>query len=401
MKGRIRHEITFRVAWTLLHKYFAHKFNFEYEIIEPDYSPYIVISNHLTNWDPILIGLSFRRGLYYVSTDHVFRMGWKSVLLKFFFSPIPRAKTVHETSTVINIFRRLKDKCSICIFAEGNTSYDGETGEVPRSTGKLIKKAGVTLITYRFTGSYFSFPRWSRFLHRGKMSGRLVNVYSPEKIAGMSEDEIYKAIISDIYVNAYEEQEKNPVAFIGKKPAESLETALYCCPECRQFASLTSKDDMLFCKCGFRVRFNEYGNFEYPSGQSGIPPFTTVLDWSKWQKNEMSVFAEKALSLESDVPVFTDPDQELFQIKRARKNILLCRGTLCMYNDRVSIITNKGNEKIDFPLETIIDMSIITRMTLIFITKDNLLFEIHSKHPRSALKYMDLFFAIKNKKELT
>jgi 1-acyl-sn-glycerol-3-phosphate acyltransferase len=372
-------------------------FNFEYDAIDAGHSPYIVISNHLTNFDPLLIGLSFRKLMYYVASDHVLRSGFKGKLLNFLMSPIARAKTMQETQTVITIFRRLKENCNICIFAEGTTSFDGETGEVQRSIGKLVKRAGVALVTYRFTGSYFTFPRWARFIHRGRMQGRLVCIYSPEKIASMTEDEIYDAIMKDIYANAYAEQEKSPVMFRGKKPAEYLETVLYCCPECRQFSTLKSRDDTLFCKCGFKVRYNESGYFETPGGKEP-PPLASILDWAKWQRQEINALAVKMENFDINTPVFTDDDQQLFQIARASHNTLIAKGKLTLFKDRLSVIEKSGKAA-EFPLDNIADIGIITMMTIIFSTNENKVFEVHSKHPRSALKYMELFRAIKKLEE--
>jgi len=386
LKGKKRHDFIYRLLWALIRRPLSRMYNFEYDKIDAGHSPYIVISNHLTNWDPIFIGLSFGRNMYYVATDQIFRMGWKSKLLMYFFSPIAKAKTAHEIQTVITIFRRLKENCNICIFAEGITSFDGETGEIQPSIGKLVKRAGVTLITYRFTGSYFTFPRWARYIHKGKMEGRLAQIYSPEKIASMSENEIFQAIKNDIYVNAYSEQEKNKTAYHGKNPAEYLETVLYCCPECKQFSTLTSRGDILSCGCGFKVRYNEYCYFELPD-KNGQPPFTTITEWIKWQRNELA--ASLALP-DNDNPIFSDMDQELIQIEKTYASSFIAKGKLCLYKDRISIIADSG-QTMEFPFDTIIDMSGFAMMTLIFCTKDNDVFEIHSKHPRSALKYLDMF----------
>ena len=397
MKGKKRHDFMFRLSWILFHRLFARKFNFDYETIKAIQSPYIVISNHLTNWDPILIGISFGRNMYYVATDQIFRMGLKSKLLTFCFSPIARAKTVNETQTVISIFRRLKDKCNICIFAEGNSSFDGETCEIRPSIGKLVKKAGVTLVTYRFTGSYFTFPRWARFIRNGKMEGRLVQIYSPEKITSMSENEIYETIKKDINVSAYTEQEKNMTAFRGKRRAEYLETALYCCPKCRQFATLKSCGDMLSCTCGFKVRFNEFCYFEMLD-KAELPPFTTITDWIKWQRQEIETLASSLSGFDANTPVFSDDNQKFFEVQRATRNTFIAKGKLCLYKDRLSIITDSG-KSIDFPFDSINEMSGFAMTRIIFSVNDHKLFEIHSKHPRSALKYLDIFKTIKSKKE--
>ncbi|MCL2380034.1 MAG: 1-acyl-sn-glycerol-3-phosphate acyltransferase [Treponema sp.] len=393
IEGKERHAVTYRFSAAVLRRWLCRKFNFECDTIDVGHSPYIVISNHLTNWDPLLIAMSFKKNMYFLASDYVYRVGLKSKLLRFLFSPIARARTTVETSAVITIFKHLREKCNICIFAEGNNPFDGETGEIPPSIGKLIKKSGVAMVTYRFTGTYFSFPRWSRFMHRGKSEGRLVQIYSPEKIAAMTEDEIYEAIKKDIYVNAYEEQKKNPVIFRGKNPAEYLETALYCCPKCRQFSTLKSKGDKLFCKCGFRVRYNESGFFEMP-GKDEQPPFTTILDWSKWQKGKITALAEKTLSLDSNVPIFTDPGQKLYRVKRARYNSFMAKGSLYLYNDRLSFV-KANSEIIEFPLDTIADVSVVLKMALLFSTNDGELYEIHSNHPISATKYLEMIKTIK------
>ena len=394
MKGKKRHEFFYRFLWTILRRFIARKFNFEHDSIDVKQSPYIVIANHVTNWDPVLIGLSFKRMMYYVATDQVFRMGWKSKLLVYLFSPIARAKTMQETQTVITIFRRLKSKCNICIFAEGSTTFDGEACEIQPSIGKLVKRAGVTLVTYRFTGSYFTFPRWARYIRKGKIEGRLVQIYNPEKITSMSEDEINNVIKNDIKTSAYEEQEKNPVAFRGNKPAEYLETVLYCCPKCKKFSTLTSSDDILSCACGFTVRYNEYGYFEPAIGvDAPQPPFKTITEWIKWERMEIETLVKTLANSDADTPIFTDENQQLYEIERASSSNLIASGRLDLFKDRLSVTTQE--KTIDFPLNGIIDMSGFAMLKIIFFTNEHKLYEIHSKHIRSALKYLDMYKAIK------
>jgi len=402
LKGKLRHDFIYRVLWILSRRFIARKFNFKYKIIEKIQSPYIVISNHVTNADPILIGLSFGRCMYYVATDQLLRMGLKSKLLLYFFSPIIRAKTAQETQTVITIFRRLKDKCNICIFPEGMTSFDGEPWEIQSSICKLVKRAGVTLITYRFTGGYFTYPRWARFIRKGKMEGNPVQIYSPEKIASMTEEEIYKAIIKDISVSAYGEQEKNPVVYRGKNRAEYLETVLYCCPKCRQFGTLTSRGELLSCACGFQVRFNEFNYFEIPNSKQNTPPlFKTITDWCRWQRKEIEKLAGTLNNIDVNVPLFTDTGQKLFEVQNYTKSTLVAEGKLCLYKDRLSITCESGvsGKSFDFPFDTIIDMSYFAMMRILFFTNKNKVFEIHSKHPRSALKYVEFLNIIKSVKE--
>ena len=391
MKGKRRYDLTYKFLRVTVPPYLSHKFNYEYDNINVEYSPYIVVSNHLTNWDPLFVGSSFKKSMYYVASDHILRMGIISKIIKFLGNPIPRLKSMQETQTVIAIFKRLREKCNICLFVEGSTSFDGKTGEIQPSIGKLIKKAGAALVTYRLSGAYLSYPRWARFVHKGKIYGKLVQIYSPDQLKEMSAEEIHAAIKNDLYVNAYEDQKENPVIYTGKQPAEYLETALYMCPRCRRFSTLKSNNDRLFCACGFHVRYNEYGYFEIPDSAEA-PPFRTILEWSEWQRKEIETIAHAMKNMDSKVPIFSDSDQAVYQITRASHNIEIARGTLSFFNNRMSLIDESG-EIMVFPLETITEISCITLMTLIFTTREQKTYEIHSNQLRSALKFIEMFNA--------
>jgi hypothetical protein len=158
---------------------------------------------------------------------------------------------------------------------------------------------------------------------------------------------------------------------------------------------LTSRGDRLFCSCGFDVRFNEYGYFEYADSQAETGRFSTIQDWSRWQRDETNALAEKVIALDSSAAVLSDRDQELFEIARASHNTFLAKGTLSLYRDRLSLESESGT--IEFPFESIVDMSIITMMTIIFSTNEKKIFEVHSPYPRSALKYFEMFKALKAK----
>ncbi|MCL2411036.1 MAG: 1-acyl-sn-glycerol-3-phosphate acyltransferase, partial [Treponema sp.] len=167
MKGIKFHRFVYKVLSPLVRAFLAPKFNFDFEKVKISQSPYLVISNHVTNWDAVLITSSFKKHMYFVASDQVYRMGFKSKLIKFLTSPIPRIKTINETETVIAIFKSLRAGCSVCLYVEGNTTSDGETLEIHPSIGKLVKRSKVPLVTYRVTGGFFTAPKWARHTHKG------------------------------------------------------------------------------------------------------------------------------------------------------------------------------------------------------------------------------------------
>lgn len=391
------YEFVYRIFRPVLDLFLPRKFNYEYKNIDVprSHSPYIVISNHITFWDPLFVAISFKKQQFFVSSDQVMRAGIGGKLIRFLVNPIVRVKSQNETQTVISIFKRLRQS-NIVIFSEGTISYDGETKMVMSSTGKLVKRSGASLVTFRISGGYFTYPRWARFHRKGKMTGKLVNIYSAEQLKAMTPEEINEQVYKDIYVNAYEDQEKEPIAYKGKKLAEHLETALYCCPQCKEFSTLTSNDDRFFCKCGFHVRYTEYGYFEYPQQeqQDKKPPFTTILEWCKWQQGIITDIVNRINDLDVNTPIFTDHNQDLYLVTRAKKGDLQASGTLHLYVDRLSLVTAEGKE-INYPLDTINDTATFANSVFIFSTKEKQILEIKSEHPTCVIKYMEMFKLIR------
>lgn len=386
MKSLYWHRFIYRILKIIIEPFLKMKLNYSYEKAKPTSGPYIVLANHNTDYDPILVGLAFRGQMYYVASEHIFRWGFVSKLINFLVAPIPRVKAKTEIQTVMNILKRLRMGANVCMFAEGNRSFSGETGEIHPATGKLIKKSGVTLITFRLDGGYFTSPRWSKTLRRGKMSGRMVKEYSPEELKSMTSDEVIQAIRNDLYVNAYEEQEKNPVSYIGKNLAENLETALYLCPVCNKIATLKSEGNRLFCDCGLDLNYNSYGYLS--SNNNEKPPFETVLDWCRFQDVRLKEDIERIKNLGPDELIYSDEDQTLWKANRG-KNEMIGTGTLLLYNNRL-VFDCSNNDKYTFSFDDLSDLEIIGQMVIAFATTDRQAYEIKSSYPRSALKYREV-----------
>lgn len=394
MKGLYWHRFVYKILQIVMNPILKKKLNYSYVKYFPTNHPYIVLANHNTDYDPLLLGLAFPNQIYYVASEHIFRWGFVSKLINFLVAPIPRVKGTTEIQTVMNILRRLKAGANVCMFAEGNRSFTGETGEIPVSTGKLIKKSGVSLITFRFDGGYFTSPRWSKKLRKGRMVGRVVKEYSPQELKSMTWEEVTSAIKNDLYVDAYEEQKENPISYEGANLAENLETALYLCPKCNRIETIKSKGDRLFCDCGLDLKYNTYGYLV--SNNNAKPPFETILDWSRFQDERLKEEMERIKNLPADELIYSDEDQTLWKADRG-KNKLIGKGTLRLYNDRLVFDCN-DNEKYSFELKDLSDLGIIGQMVIAFATNDRQAYEIKSDYPRNALKYREIIKYLKDQK---
>ena len=374
-----RHRRIWRFFYVLLHGPICRLFCLEHE--DPEFKePCLIVANHVTDWDPLLLAMSFPRlPLYYVASEHIFRQGLVSRVLCWLMEPIARRKGAAGTDTVKACLRHLKDGHAVCLFAEGDATWDGRTAQVFPATGKLARSSGAWLLTYRLEGAYLSKPRWGRGIRRGAVYGHPVKLYSPEKLHTMKAEEITAAINRDLYEDAWERQREQPVSFRGKYSAEKLETALFLCPKCKKFGTLHSCRDTLTCDCGLRLHVLDTGFFDPPE------PFSTVAQWEDWQQ---SILADTDY-LEG-TEIFRDSEMELYRISGDHKDQFLAKGDLVLLSECLRLAPH------EFPLERISAMAMVQRRRLL-LTCDSEYYELRTKKDVNLRKYLSYWNTHKRK----
>jgi hypothetical protein len=351
------------------------KFNYSFEKAPAVDVPFLLVSNHTTDLDPLMVGCSFKEHMYFVASEHLYRRGFLTKLLKWGFAPIARIKGSLDTVSAMKILRSLRRKENVGVFAEGDRSWNGLTGQIHPTTVRLLRTSKAALVTYRISGGYLTTPRWSAAMRRGKMHGRCIGVYPPEQLQRLSDHEIEDIINADIYEDAYEEQRVKAVAYDGKRLAEKLETAIYACPKCLKLCTLKSEGDTFFCECGLSVKYNVYGFFE-----GADRPFETVTEWDHWQET----FLRRQAEMFGPEPIYRDEQQTLWEIADDHGEKLVAEGTMALYKDRFVL----GDFEV--PLEKLYYMSLYGREMIVF-SADGRNYEVKTAHSRSGRKYMTMF----------
>lgn len=382
-----RHRRVYCVLWHLLHRPLAVFFKIELDRAPELDKPCLVLSNHNTDVDFLFLGSSFKKHMYFVISEHAMQHGFASALLRYFISPISRLKGTTAASTAMSVIRTLRSGTNVCIFAEGNRSFNGETCDILPSTGKLARSGGAYLVTYRLEGAYMVSPRWSYTLRRGKMRGKIVNIYTPDQLRAMSDDEINDAINADLYENAYDRQSEWNAEYKGKRLAEGLEHILYQCPVCGGISTISTIGDQLKCTCGMNGSYDRFGIL------NGTP-FRSVLEWDRWQKEEFPSLLN-AVSNSNDI-LFSDSDISLIEVDGEHKAHTLAFGTLSMSKTAISIAGY------DFPLEEIEGSgpAIYGRSNIVF-NHGGKHYELKSKKRYCAVKYSRAYRLITEKAGIT
>lgn len=365
--------------YPLVTAWIKRKFNYDPEVCAVK-GPFLVLCNHNTDWDPFLLACAFPDYMSFVASEHIFRWKLAGKLIVWLLDPIARLKGTTAGDTAMTMLRRMRKGVSVAMFAEGNRSFNGLTNPILPATGKLARSAGVTLITYRLDGGYFTSPRWSAALRKGKMTGRVVNIYAPEQLKAMSADAVNAAIRTDLFVDAYAVQRQEMVAYRGKGLAEHLETVLCRCPRCGKIGTLRSAGDTLACGCGFSVRYNEYGFFEGDDA-----PFDNVTEWDAEQTEALIALADAA----GDGPIFSDDGMVLKEVLLdTHSETALGSGSMALYADRLECCGRV------FPLDELTGFSLVQAQT-VDLTCGGRSFEITSPEVRCTRKYMTVIEHLK------
>ena len=136
----------------------------------PTDGPLLVVPNHDSQWDPILVGLAIKpvRRLRFLARASLWRI---PVVGRLFLGPllygmnqIPIARGTGDSGALDEAVEALGAGQSICIFPEGGLSW-GERVRARSGVGRLAERCpGVTVVccTVEGTTEYVRFPRRPR-----------------------------------------------------------------------------------------------------------------------------------------------------------------------------------------------------------------------------------------------
>ncbi len=374
MRVQVRHRWFYSIVRHIVSFPLRRYFRFRSDPLPALDAPYILVANHNTDFDSLFLGVAFPKHMYFVASEHIFRIGWLRSLLVYFLDPIPKRKGGTDVNTAMQMVRRIRRGSNIALFAEGNKSFHGVTCPVHPATGTLVKASGASLVTYRMEGGYFSSPRWAHTLRCGKIRGYVVGQYSAQALSVMDAQQINRLIQRDIHEDAYERQRENPVAFRGRRLAEGIQNALYLCPRCHAFGAVYGADNQVLCPCGLGTTYTETGNLS-----GGNAPFTTLKEWGEWQRS----YLQELVKSIGDAPLFTDEGQKLLKIYPDHRTETVAKGTLAI--GRNGLICGTFH----LPLVQLKGLEIYGKNTIVFSDGEGSRYQVVTETERSGLKYYE------------
>jgi 1-acyl-sn-glycerol-3-phosphate acyltransferase len=122
----------------------------------------LVLSNHQSHLDPILVGLACNRRMNYLARETLFDFAPFRWLIHSL-DAIPIDREGMGMSGLKETLRRLKHEELVLIFPEGTRTGDGELAPLKPGFSALAKRAKVPLVPVAIEGAFEAWPRWRKF----------------------------------------------------------------------------------------------------------------------------------------------------------------------------------------------------------------------------------------------
>ncbi len=150
----------------------------------------LIVSNHESYLDPIIVGVPVHRPMSFMAKSELFKpfgFGWLIRNLGAF--PVNQGKG--DRGAIEETIERLQTGHILNIFPEGERSLTGELGPVKKGFALVAKRAGVPIVPAIIEGSYEAWPRSKK----SPQSHPVRILYGPPiDVSKMRGDEIVKAV---------------------------------------------------------------------------------------------------------------------------------------------------------------------------------------------------------------
>ncbi len=134
----------------------------------PQKKGFILASNHLSNLDPMVLGLASGRRLSYVAKESLFKNKFFAFVLHQV-GAFPIKRDAADIGAIKEAIRRLKSGSSVVIFPQGTRKAKAEEEKIQSGVGLLAAKSQASIIPAFIQGSEHILAAGRRFIKPGRI----------------------------------------------------------------------------------------------------------------------------------------------------------------------------------------------------------------------------------------
>ncbi|QDU50476.1 lysophospholipid acyltransferase family protein [Gimesia panareensis] len=124
----------------------------------------VLISNHQSFLDPLLIGLPLKRPISFMARDSLFRIPLLGALMRHTYV-IPISRRSASSTSFRAAIENIENGNMVCIFPEGTRTDDGAVQRFKPGFLALLKRTDTGIYPIGIAGAFRALPRGAYFLH--------------------------------------------------------------------------------------------------------------------------------------------------------------------------------------------------------------------------------------------
>jgi 1-acyl-sn-glycerol-3-phosphate acyltransferase len=161
----------------------------------------MLLSNHQSGLDPILVGLACNRNLNFLARSTLF----KNPAFSFFLKIVDSIEIDRERgglSGLREMLSRLRSGKVVLLFPEGTRTQDGSIGVVKPGFFPIAKRSDVPLIPVAIVGAFECMPKGSKWIFPKPIAVVFGKPIPPEDYRNWTEDQAVRAVaasLGDLY----------------------------------------------------------------------------------------------------------------------------------------------------------------------------------------------------------
>jgi 1-acyl-sn-glycerol-3-phosphate acyltransferase len=169
----------------------------------PSSGSVLVVSNHQSLLDPIILAVSMRRHANFMAKAELFKVFGLSWIIRFF-NAFPVSRTAIDKGSISKALDILKEGSVLVIFPEGTRSKTGAIGVGLPGAGMIALKGSkmweTAVVPARITGARDVLPVGAKMIRRGRISvsfGQPMNLF-PFLLSEKFDKRLYQKVSNEI-----------------------------------------------------------------------------------------------------------------------------------------------------------------------------------------------------------
>ena len=154
----------------------------------PQTGPVLLVSNHQSNLDPVLVGIACPRQLKYLARQGLFFWPFSLWIRSLGAVPIDRERgAIGGIRTTLQL---LKDGEAVVVFPEGSRTPDGKVHELLAGFCLLARRSGATIVPVAMDGAFDALPRGRLFAKRADIGLAFAKPITKQQAATLTDEQL-------------------------------------------------------------------------------------------------------------------------------------------------------------------------------------------------------------------